>query len=300
MKRSEMLAYAAWISICIVWGTTYLAIRIGVQELPPMLFAGLRWLAAALIFLFILFLRSKKIPPRKEIIHNAIVGTLLLGIGNGFVVIGEQWIPSGLTSLIITTLPFWMVAFDSMLPSGGKLNSKIISGMALGFIGVLLILWQDLGNLSDTSYLGGMLIITLGVISWTGGSVFTKYNKNKGNPFTGACIQMLTAGFLQTIIGASLGEFAVIHFTTNGVLALLYLIFFGSFLGYAAYIYAIDHLPVSLVSTYAFINPVIALLLGWLVLNEDLNLKIIAAAAVILGGVLLVKKGNVIQKRIKT
>ena len=139
MKQTNIKAYIAWIAICILWGTTYLAIRIGVEALPPMLFAGIRWIIAGAILLIVQKALGNKLPTKNEIIPLAIVGIALLGIGNGLVVVAEQWIPSGLAALLMTTLPFWIVGFESLLPKGQRINSKIIIGLILGLIGVLLI-----------------------------------------------------------------------------------------------------------------------------------------------------------------
>lgn len=135
MKKKNTTAYIAWIAISIIWGTTYLAIRIGVADLPPMLFAGFRWIAAGLILVSIRRLMGNKLPPKNEIKHLAVVGIALLGIANGLVVVAEQWIPSGLAALVITTLPFWMVGFESLLPKGPNFNRYIFIGLLLGLSG---------------------------------------------------------------------------------------------------------------------------------------------------------------------
>ncbi len=284
-------AYLAWVSICIVWGTTYLAIRIGVQDLPPLLFAGFRWIIAGSIFITFLRWRKYKFPKLSEIKHLAVVGILLLGFGNGLVVFGEQWVPSGLASLLITTLPFWVVGIESFLPSSIKPNKWIIAGIILGFLGASLIVTHDLETLLETSYWLGIVSLLMGVMAWASGTVYAKYMTVEVKPQMAAGVQMLIAGILQTIIGISIGELPQFHFQSDSFLALLYLIFVGSFLGYTSYIYAIKHLPVSFVSTYTYINPVIALFLGWLILDESLNLRIMVAALIILAGVSIVRYG---------
>ena len=289
-------AYFAWITICIVWGTTYLAIRIGVSELPPMLFAGLRWITAGVMMTILLNLRGYTFPKFQELKHLAIVGISLIGIANGLVVVAEQWLPSGLTALILSTLPFWVVGLESLLPKGPKLNWFIIIGLLLGTAGVILIFAEDLNiSLEFNIFLGAACLLGA-VISWALGSIYWKYKHLTVRPLMGAAIQMLIAGILQTILGFILGEQNSFHLTQNGFLALGYLIIFGSILGYASYIYSVSNLPLSLVSTYAYINPVIALFLGWLVLDEKLNLAIISAAIVIILGVIIVKQGAKRQK----
>jgi drug/metabolite transporter (DMT)-like permease len=285
-------AYLAWITICIVWGTTYLAIRIGVTDLPPMLFAGLRWIIAGAMLTILLNLRGYPFPKFNDLKHLAVVGIALIGIANGLVVVAEQWIPSGLTALILSTLPFWMVGLESLLPKGPKLNWFILSGLFLGTSGVVLIFAQDLNiTLEFNVFLGGLCLFGA-VVSWALGSIYWKYKQLSVRPIMGASIQMLIAGILQTLLGFTLGEQNSFQLTQNGFWALAYLIVFGSILGYASYIYSVSNLPLSLVSTYAYINPVIALLLGWYFLDEPITLTVFIAAGLILIGVSLVKRGS--------
>jgi len=292
VNQTNYKAYIAWIAICILWGTTYLAIRIGVEELPPMLFAGIRWIIAGIILVVIQKALGRKFPAKNEILPLAIVGIALLGIANGLVVVAEQWIPSGLAALLITTLPFWMVGFESFLPNGQKMNLKIVLGLILGLVGVFLILGRDINIWINNDYLIGTLALMGAVISWSLGSIYSKYKKISVHPMMGAAVQMLIAGSLQALLGLILGEHNIFHLTENGIFATVYLIIFGSIFGYASYMYAIAHLPLSLVSTYAYINPVIALILGWYILNEELTINILFATIFIIIGVMLVKKGN--------
>jgi len=296
-EKYGLKAYTAWITICIVWGTTYLAIRIGVTDLPPMLFAGLRWIIAGILMTILLNLRHYKLPRLKDLKHLAIVGILLLGIANGLVVVAEQWLPSGLTALILSTLPFWVVGMEYFLPNGPKINAFIIAGLFLGTTGVILIFAKDLNISLDFNFLLGGLCLLGAVIAWSAGSIYWKYKKINVRPMMGASIQMLIAGVLQTALGLILGEQNSFHLTQNGVFALGYLIVFGSILGYASYIYSITNLPLSLVSTYAYINPIIAILLGWYFLNEPLTITVFIAAGFILIGVSLVKRGNTLALR---
>lgn len=292
MTNSNLRAYIAWIAICIIWGTTYLAIRVGVADLPPMFFAGFRWIAAGIILVVIQLMIGNKLPSFSDLKHLAIVGIALLGIANGLVVVAEQWIPSGLAALLITTLPFWMVGFESLLPNGPSFNKQIIIGLFLGLSGVFMIFGGDIESWLDTNYILGSLALMGAVISWSLGSIYSKYKKISAHPMMGASVQMLVAGVLQVILGVILGEYNEFHLTTNGLISTAYLIIFGSIFGYASYMYAIQHLPLSLVSTYAYINPIIALALGWYLLDEKLSINILFAAILILIGVMMVKRGN--------
>lgn len=299
MSDSNYKGYLAWVSVCIVWGTTYLAIRIGVAHIPPMLFAGIRWIIAGIIFVSALKLTHKKFPPIKDLKHIAVMGLLMLGIGNGLVVTGEQFISSGLAALLITTVPFWVVGFDSLAVKKSVFNKYIVSGLLLGLVGVSAIFGDNWRDLFNTEYLIGVLNILGAVIAWSLGSVYSKHKRINAHPLMSAAVQMLVAGFAQTLLGIILGEISRVSFNQEGIYSLAYLIVFGSILGYGSYIYAIEHLPLSLVSTYAYINPIIAVFLGRLVLDEKLNLYVILAAVLIIAGVMLVKKGsevNIIKK----
>lgn len=292
MDKPNIRAYLAWIAICIIWGTTYLFIRIGVGSIPPMLFAGFRWIIAGTIFITILQLNGKQFPKKGDLIHIAIIGIALLGLGNGLVVVGEQWIESGLAALLIATTPFWMVGTESFLPAGPKLNWMVVTGLIVGSLGVGLIFGGNLKYIFETKYLIGVLCILGAEIAWSTGSVYSKYKKINVHPLMSASVQMLIAGTLQVLLGAVLGEFTELHFTSSGIISIAYLVVVGSIFGYGSYIYAIDHLPLSLVSTYAYVNPIIALFLGWIFLDEQLNIFILIASVVIISGVVLVKIGS--------
>jgi drug/metabolite transporter (DMT)-like permease len=291
MLSENTKAIIAWLNVCVIWGTTYLVIRIGVGHLPPMLFAGIRWIIAGVIFIAFLKWRGKSLPKANEIVHLAVVGLALIGFGNGLVVFAEQWIPSGLAALLITTVPFFMVGIESFLPKGPKLNATIITGLAMGFIGAFLIFWEDIRYLADPDNLKGVLGLLGAVLFWSAGSLYSKYVKLNVHPLMGASVEMLIAGLVLSGIGISIGELPRLNFEINGLLSLAYLVIIGSLVGYTSYIYALDKLPLSLVSTYAYINPVIALFLGWLILDEKLNFQIAIAAAVIIAGVFVVKQG---------
>jgi drug/metabolite transporter (DMT)-like permease len=297
-KNENFKAYLAWISICIIWGTTYLAIRIGVEDLPPILFAGLRWLIAGPILFIMLRSKGMTLPKKGDLIPMAIVGLALLGIGNGFVVFAEQSVPSGLTSLLITTVPFWIVGLETLMPKGARMNLTILFGLLLGLAGIVLIFGGDLESLFEPKFFTGVISLMIAVVGWSAGTLYSKYKKVSVHPLMGASVQMMIAGVVLTILGISLGESSSFHFSQDSLIAFVYLIIFGSIIGYTSYIYAVAHLPVSLVSTYAYVNPIIALFLGWFVLNEKVTIEIFMAAAIILAGVALVKRGTSL-KRVK-
>ncbi|MEW6654018.1 MAG: EamA family transporter [Bacteroidota bacterium] len=291
-EKKNIYAYLALLSIYFIWGTTYLAIKIGVQELPPALFTGLRWLAAGPLLMGILLLRKYKLPSKQDWIHLGISGMLLIGGGNGLVVFAEQWVPSGLTALLITTVPFWVVGIDAFLPNGNKINSLVAFGLILGLAGIVMIFGGDFTKLFEPTYFSGVVGLMIAVASWSVGTIYSKHKKISVHPLMGAAGQMIFAGVVITLFGLLIGESSRFQFTSSSLIAYLYLVVFGSLLGYGSYIYAIANLPVSLVSTYAYVNPIIALFLGWLILDEPITIWIAAASAVILAGVTFVKKGS--------
>ncbi len=290
-QAADVRALLAWANVCVIWGTTYLVIRIGVSEVPPLLFAGIRWLIAGLVFTAALRLRGAPWPRGGEIGHLAVVGILLLGLGNGLVVFGEQWVASGPAALMITTTPLVMVAIESFLPRGPRPNLAVVVGLLLGLAGVVLIFGVDLQAFADPGNRAGFLSLLGAVFFWSLGSLYAKYMRLAVHPFMGAAVQMVIAGAALTLAGWAAGEIPHLHFERRGLSALAYLVIVGSFVGYPSYIYAVAKLPLALVSTYAYINPVIAVFLGWLVLDEPLGLKTYAAAALILLGVYSVKRG---------
>lgn len=291
MLTENAKAIIAWLNVCIIWGTTYLFIKIGVSHMPPMLFAGIRWIIAGVVFVGFLKWRGRPLPKALEVVHLAVVGIALLGLANGLLVFAELWIPSGLAALVITTVPFCMVGLESLLPKGAKLNATILAGLIMGFVGVGLIFEEDVKYLSEPNNLLGVLGLLGSVIFWSAGSLYSKYVKVDVHPLMGSAVQMLIAGIFLSVIGISIGELPRLSFEINGVLSLAYLIIMGSIVGYTSYLYVIAKLPLSFVSTYTYINPVIALFLGWIILDEKLNFQIAIAAAVIIAGVFIVKQG---------
>jgi drug/metabolite transporter (DMT)-like permease len=292
MLSENTKAIIAWLNVCVIWGTTYLFIRIGVAHMPPMLFAGIRWVIAGVVFIAVLKWRGRQLPKANELVHLAVVGLALLGFANGLLVFAELWIPSGLAALVVTTVPFCMVGLESLLPKGPKLNATILTGLIMGLVGVSLIFWDDLRYLTDPNNLLGVLGLLGSVFFWSVGSLYSKYVKVDVHPLMGSAVQMLIAGIFLSVVGISIGELPHLNFEINGLLSLAYLIIMGSLVGYTSYIYAIAKLPLSLVATYAYTNPLIALFLGWTVLDEKLNFQIAIAAAVILAGVFTVKNGT--------
>jgi drug/metabolite transporter (DMT)-like permease len=290
-RRERIIAYCALAAVFFFWGTTYLAIRIGLETLPPALLAGMRFITAGTVLLFFLRIwRRERLPSGREWAHQAVVGLMLLGVGNGLVVWAEVWIPSGMAALMIATSPFWVAGFERLRSDGERIGLRALVGMLVGFAGLVLLVAPDLfGATLSIGYLLGMVAIQIACASWSGGSVYAKHHQARVAPLMGAAVQMLFAGVALLLLGTGLGDWRVVHFSARSLAALAYLTVFGSIVAYGSYTYAVQKLPLSIVSTYSYVNPVIAVLLGWMVLAEPLGWRVMTAMLIILGGVALVK-----------
>src|SRR6266513_614261 len=283
-------ALIAYLVVCVFWGSTYLAIKVGVGELPPFLFAGLRFLVAGVLLLgFALALGDKLPRERSDWRTQAIVGVLLLGGGNAFVVWAEQYTASGTASIFVVTVALWMAFFDAVIPGGsGELGWRVIAGLVLGFLGTGLLVGANPAEILRAD-LRGPVALTCASASWSLGSVYGKRHKTATSPYVGAALQMLAGGGAVALLGTALGEWSRWHLTAKGAGAVAYLVVFGSILGYSAYTYALRHASPTLVGTYAYVNPVIAVLLGWLILREPVTARTVVAMALIVGAVVWIQ-----------
>jgi drug/metabolite transporter (DMT)-like permease len=303
VNRTRVLAYVCFAIVCVVWGTTYLAIRFAVETIPPLLLTGIRYTAAGLVLFFISrFVKGEPVPRDRRVLADlAFVGFLMVGVGYLAVVIAELWVPSGMAALLVATAPFWMVLIEGMRGDGDRLERRGIIGMIAGFGGVALLLApQGPDGRFDMKFLAGALIIQIGSIGWQYGTVRGKYGF-KGVPFlTAAALQMLAGGLIVDIVGLAIGEASRFHVNMRTGLALAYLALFGSVIAYTAYVFATANLRTTKMSIYAYINPVVAVILGWLILHERLTMVSIVAMGIILGGVAIVQSAGLQKTRFFT
>lgn len=285
------LAWAAWLTVCLVWGTTYLAIRICLETLPPALMAAMRWLAAGALLGGGLWLRSGRWPSLRQWPGLALTGLLLIGLGNGGVVWAEQYVASGLTAVVVATVPFWMVGVEAMLPGSDRITGGTVAGLLVGFGGIVLLVWPELrqGGAHASRFGWGLVALQVACAGWALGSSYSRRHARGDNIAAATALQMLFGGALMLLVGLALGEHHAVRFSGRSGAALAYLIVAGSIGGFLAYGYALRHLPVSTVSLYAYVNPVIAVVLGALILGEPLNARIAIAAALVLAGVAIVR-----------
>ncbi|TGE31362.1 EamA family transporter [Desulfosporosinus sp. Sb-LF] len=287
-KREETKVILAYIAVCILWGSTYLAIRIGVSDFPPILFAGIRFLIAGSLVLSYAYYKGYKFPGNfTDVRRQAIVGLFLLLGGNGLVVWAEQWVFSGVTALLFAIVPLFNAILERFLPNGPRIGLKGWLGLLLGFFGVALLLLT--GSETKAMDVSGGLLLLLAAFSWSLGSVYSKTFKPSGTMVANIGVQMFAGGIGLTLVGVLMGEAGHIHLTSKGLGALVYLILFGSILGYSSYIYILQKWSASKAGTYAYVNPVVGVILGAVILGEPVSPKVFISAIVILGGVLLVQ-----------
>jgi drug/metabolite transporter (DMT)-like permease len=291
-KRNDLLAYLALAAICFLWGTTYLALRIGVVQFPPFLFSTIRFLVAGPVLILLVMIFGKaSLPNWKVIREQAIGGLLMVTCGISVVTYAEVQISSGIAAVICSMMPIYVVLINIFITKDEKPNFFIVVGLALGFAGILLIFSEHLVEFSNPIYLKSILLTFSANLCWAIGSVWTKKKNSGSNPFMNAGLQLFFGGLFLIPLSLLFDDYATIQWTTPVIFSLSYLILIGSVAAYACYFYAIGKLPMTLVSLYAYINPVIAVLLGWLILNEKLNIRIAIAIAVTLTGIYLVNRG---------
>ncbi|HEV8529777.1 MAG TPA: EamA family transporter [Actinomycetes bacterium] len=282
--------WLAMATVYVVWGSTYLAIRVVIETMPPMLSAGVRFLVAAGIVGMILIGRSGlKVlrVERHQAAAAALVGILLLVGGNGGVVLGERTVASGIAALLVAMVPLWVVVLRAL--TGDRPRSRTVLGVLVGFAG-LTILVVPSGN-AGTTTVGGILLIIGASLSWSIGSLLAGRVAMPANPFVTTFYEMLAGGSVLVLIGLAATEAKDVDLGTisgRSWLALAYLVVMGSVVAFSAYVWLLHNAPISLVATYAYVNPVIAVLLGALILNEPITAAVVAGGAVIVLGVVLV------------
>jgi drug/metabolite transporter (DMT)-like permease len=286
---SARRAYAAWAIVCLLWGTTYLAIRISLETIPPLLMAGFRWTTAGSLLVIMLKLRGEQLPSRRAWPSLAVLGLLLLGFGNGAVVWAEQTVPSGLTAVLVAMCPFWMVGLEALMPDGDRLTPRRVIGLLVGFAGILTLVWPEVHVGGGRRFLGGVISTQIACVGWAVGSTYARRRGHEENVLAAAAFEMLFGGMLLLAAGAAIGEWRNVAFNPRTSAALAYLIVFGAIAGFSAYAYALKHLPVATVSLYAYVNPIIAVILGTMVLQEPFNVRMATAAGIVLAGMALVR-----------
>jgi drug/metabolite transporter (DMT)-like permease len=280
-RASTLNIWLALGVVYVVWGSTYLAIAIAVETLPPLLYSGVRFSLAGLILAtWLAFRRVDLRISRRELGGAAAVGILMLASGNGLVSVAERTVPSGVAALIVASIPLWIVLYRMI--AGDHVRRDLLAGVLLGLLGVAILVIP--GGLNGTIDPFGALLLFGATLSWALGTFLSPRLSTPRNALVSTCYQMLAGGVVLIVASLPLGEFAHVDaasFSARSLFAFAYLVVFGSLIAYTAYTWLLQNAPVSLVSTYAFVNPVVAVVLGALILGEAITTNILIGAAVI-------------------
>ena len=281
------LAYIAWILVCLIWGTTYLAIRVALESFPVALLAGVRWALAGAVLAALLPIFGERLPPIRTWRPMALTGFLMVVIGNGGVVWAQQYVASGLTAVLVATVPFWSIVVEAFLPRRERVTPMTLAGLLSGFAGIVVLVWPELtlGGQDGRLFVYGVISLQIAMLGWALGTSYTKRYTPSETPLGASAVQMLLSGLMFIAVGTALGEWKALTFTTWTVGAMLYLAIVGSVIAFTAYGYALKHLSITTVSLYAYVNPVIAILLGVVWLDEPFTMRTAAASALVLAGV---------------
>jgi len=300
VKKDLLVPYIALGAICLIWGTTYLVLRIAVLAFPPFLFVTIRQLLAGGLLIMFMLLSGKAVwPDRGHVVRQAVAGFFMISIGNGLVAWAEMYIPSGVAAIICSLMPMMVILINLAVNKQERPTVAILIGVLLGLGGIVMIFGEHLVEFSKQEYKLGILVIFVAVISWAGGSVWLKKRGNDGNAFLNAGLQMFFGG-IWLIPGALIfDDLSRVSWSAEAVYSLIYLVLVGSVVAYACYSYVLRKLPMTVVSLYAYVNPIVAVILGWIVLSEKLNLRIGVAIIITVAGIYIVNRGYQFGKLLK-
>jgi drug/metabolite transporter (DMT)-like permease len=291
-----------WVSLVLVyvlWGSTYLAIRYAVETIPPFLMAGTRFLAAGLILYVWRRAAGDPAPTRRQWVSAAVIGLLLLLGGNGMLSWAEQKVPSGVAALLIGSIPIWMTTIEAIRPGGARPNWLGVLGLVIGFGGIALLVVPSLAGGSKAElHPVGIAALLFASLSWSLGSIYSRHAKLPSSALLLTSMEMLAGSAGLILLGTVTGEWRLLVLPAVALrswLGLAYLAVFGSMIAYTAYTWLLRNAPLPLVSTYAYVNPLIAILLGSLLAGELLTARILAAAIVIVGSVVVINLSQRIQ-----
>ncbi|HZU29989.1 MAG TPA: EamA family transporter [Candidatus Angelobacter sp.] len=299
-RRSPVIV--AFALLYVLWGSTYLAMRVIVRDMPPYVAGAVRYLVAGPIMLAALAFAGRKIRLNLQDLRRLLViSILLLSTGNIGVLWGEEYVASGLASLIVALVPIWVVIIEAWLFRAGRVTSKGIIGLALGILGLLVLLWP---RITSGSHLGRLELYGSGILAgasflWALGSIFSHRYHLTVDVFVSAAWQMTLAGAVNCVIALVTGQFQRTHWTNSALGGIAYLVVFGSWAGYSAYIYLLEHVPTPKVATYAYVNPIVAVFLGWIILHEQVDVYMLLGTAIIIASVWLVNTSKLKQSPVE-
>ena len=287
---SKKLLWPAFATLYVVWGSTYLAIKYAVQTIPPYLMAGGRFLVSGIILFAWARFRGSPAPTRREWRDSAIVGVLLLCAGNGAVGWAEQKVPSGLTALLVASVPIWMILLDWLRPHGKRPPGVVVAGLVIGLAGVGVLALPEPGTLAPVNPSGALMLL-FGSVMWAAGSIYSRQGARPESAEMATGIQMITGSVALLLVALVTGEFTDFHpgsVTAASFAGWAYLVTFGALLGFTAYVYLLRETSPAKASTYAYVNPVVAVVLGWAIAGEPITTRTLSGAVVIVASVALV------------
>lgn len=287
--------------VYLFWGSTYLGIDIAVQTIPPALMCAVRFLVAGVVMLAVCAVTGRKVwYSPKQLALTALVGVLLLMGGNLTLSYAELTVPSGLAALILAVTPLWFMVLDSWLLGDHHISSRGKAGLACGIVGLAVLFWPELrssGSIGHKEFWAAFSLIA-GSFSWALGSVLSKRWQSSMDVFSATGWQVTAAGVANGLVAIVIGDFSRVVWTARGIGAIAYLVVCGSWIGYTAYVWLLEHVPTAKVSTYAYVNPVVAVFLGWLVMHEKVDRFILAGSAIVVLSVVLVTSAKVRNKTV--
>jgi drug/metabolite transporter (DMT)-like permease len=288
-KQSRIIV--AFALLYVLWGSTYLAMRVIVRDMPPYVAGAVRYLVSGPIMLAACALMGRKVRlSRQDLGRLLVISILLLSLGNIGVLWGEEYVSSGLASLIVALVPIWVVMIEAWIFRAGRMTAKGLIGLAIGIVGLLVLLWP---RIASGTHLGQLELLGSGILAgasffWALGSVFSHRFNLTVDVFVSAAWQMTLGGLVNGVVALTTGQFQRTHWSVSALSAIAYLVVFGSWIGYSAYIYLLEHVPTPKVATYAYVNPIIAVFLGWLILREHVDMFMLVGTVIIIASVALV------------
>lgn len=297
-RTHRLTVVLCFISIYVIWGSTYLAIRYAVETIPPLYTAGIRHLTAGTILLLWCFAKRLR-PTWAQIRASIIIGAFFFLIGHGTLHWAEQKVPSGLASLLIASEPIWVFLLSAIAARQWRLNGTLLAGILLGFGGVGLLMGRSALNSGPGVFVGALAVL-LGAFSWSVGIVYSRRSHLSGHPLLLSALSLLAGSFQLLLVGTIAGEYRGFSFaivSRRSWLALAYLILFGSVVAFTAYNWLLEHYSPTLVATHTYINPVVAVLLGWLLAGETVTRSVLLSTAMVIGAVMLVDRGTALLHR---
>lgn len=291
MKSQNLKTLLAFGAIYIIWGSTYLAIRYAIETIPPFMMIGIRSLTAGSILYLISRFQSKEKIKRENILPLFTIGAMFFLVGHGLLAWAQQYVPSGMAAVLVASEPLWVFGIEWFFLNDTRVKLRGLLGLILGFGGIVYLIASTTGiSTSDNNFLGSTLII-IGALSWSGGAVYSRVAKTPKSPALSSGIELIFGGILVLITSFIIGEaseFNLEQVSVRSLAGLLYLIIFGSVIAFGAYVWLLGHTSVTRISTHTYVNPVIAVFLGWLIANEQITTALIIATAIIIISVYLV------------